>query len=282
MRIKSFEENGGILYLVATPIGNLEDVTFRAIRILKEVDIIYCEDTRTSQPFLMHYDIKTKKESYHKFNENDKKDEIVKLIKGGMKAALITDAGLPIVSDPGYSLVKALRDEGLRVSVIPGPSAGISALISSGLNPSPYLFYGFLKSKESERDRELEELKYEKATLIFYEAPHRINETLNSIYKIFGNRKASVLRELTKLHEEYVAGNLSDIKDLDNLKGEMVIVVEGYVSKEEILNPIEKIDDLIKNGYRLSDAVKEVARIFSLKKNDLYDLYLKEKNKGEI
>ena len=282
MRIKSFEENGGILYLVATPIGNLEDVTFRAIRILKEVDVIYCEDTRTSAPFLMHYDIKTKKESYHKFNENEKKDEIVELIKNGKKAALITDAGLPIVSDPGYSLVKALRDEGLRVSVIPGPSAGISALISSGITPAPYLFYGFLKAKESEREAELMDLKYEKATLIFYEAPHRINETLNSIYKIFGDRKASILRELTKLHEEYVAGLLSEIKDLDNLKGEMVIVVEGSIEKEEILDPISKIDDLIKNGYRLSDAVKEVARIFSLKKNDLYDSYLNEKKKGEI
>ena len=282
MRIKSFEENGGILYLVATPIGNLEDVTFRAIRILKEVDVIYCEDTRTSAPFLMHYDIKTKKESYHKFNENEKKDEIVELIKNGKKAALITDAGLPIVSDPGYSLVKALRDEGLRVSVIPGPSAGISALISSGISPAPYLFYGFLKAKESEREAELMDLKYEKATLIFYEAPHRINETLNSIYKIFGDRKASILRELTKLHEEYVAGLLSEIKDLDNLKGEMVIVVEGSIEKEEILDPISKIDDLIAKGYRLSDAVKEVARIFSLKKNDLYDSYLNKKKKGEI
>ena len=275
-------EQTGTLYLVATPIGNLEDVTFRAIRILKEVDVIYCEDTRTSAPFLMHYDIKTKKESYHKFNENEKKDEIVELIKSGKKAALITDAGLPIVSDPGYSLVKALRDEGLRVSVIPGPSAGISALISSGISPAPYLFYGFLKAKESEREAELMDLKYEKATLIFYEAPHRINETLNSIYKIFGDRKASILRELTKLHEEYVAGKLSEIKDLDNLKGEMVIVVEGSIEKEEILDPISKIDDLIKNGYRLSDAVKEVARIFSLKKNDLYDSYLNEKKKGEI
>ena len=126
------------------------------------------------------------------------------------------------------------------------------------------------------------DLKYEKATLIFYEAPHRINETLNSIYKIFGDRKASILRELTKLHEEYVAGLLSEIKDLDNLKGEMVIVVEGSIEKEEILDPISKIDDLIAKGYRLSDAVKEVARIFSLKKNDLYDSYLNEKKKGEI
>ena len=279
MRIKSFE-NKNVLYLVATPIGNLADITLRALEILKSVDIIYAEDTRNSLVLLKHYNITTHLESYHNFNEEEKTDLIINQLADGMNVAIISDAGLPVISDPGFKIVKKARELGYAVSTIPGASAGISALISSGLAPLPYTFYGFLDSKESKRKQELNELKYLKHTIIFYEAPHRIFETLNNMLEVFGDRNVVLARELTKRFEEYIIGNISDILKEDSIKGEIVLMVEGYKEKvEENVSYNEKIDELINLGYKPNDAIKEVAKMYNTDKKELYKEYVNYKNK---
>ena len=216
MRIKSFRHDGGILYLVATPIGNLEDFTFRAVNILKSVDKIYAEDTRNSIVLLNHYDIKTKLESYHEFNQDVKTDGIVNELKSGMKIAIISDAGLPVISDPGYKIVHEAVKENIAVSTIPGASAGISALISSGLAPLPYTFYGFLDSKKTKRVQELNDLKYVSHTIIFYEAPHRIMETLNDMLEVFGDRYVTLSREISKKYDKNLLKNT--IRSIDSME----------------------------------------------------------------
>lgn len=283
MRTRSFkDENGGILYLVATPIGNLSDITLRAIEILKSVDKIYAEDTRTSGVLLQHYDIKTKVESYHNFNQEEKTESVIDEIRGGMNIALISDAGLPVISDPGYKIVYRARQEGLRVSTIPGASAGISALIASGIAPMPYTFYGFLDAKTTKRKEELKELKYLKSTLIFYEAPHRIHETLSDMEEVLGNRYCCLARELTKTFEEFITGSISEVNKED-YKGEMVVIVSGYKEEDTTLgDPNQKIDEMISLGYKPNDAIKEVAKMFNLDRKELYKNYtLYKNNKGE-
>lgn len=281
MRIRSFDKDKGILYLVATPIGNLEDMTYRAVNILSSVDKIYAEDTRNSIVLLSHYDIKTKLESYHEFNQNTKTDVIVEELKQGLKIALISDAGLPVISDPGYKIVKEAIKYGIAISTIPGASAGISALISSGLPPLPYTFYGFLDSKTTKRKEELEELKYLKNTIIFYEAPHRINETLNDIYEVFGSRECVIARELTKTYEEFIRGKLEEVKDITDLKGEMVVLVSGYVEEKLDSDPLTMIDELISLGYKPNAAIKDISKKCNISRNDLYKKYVEYK-KGEI
>ncbi len=279
MRIKSFD-NKNVLYLVATPIGNLADITLRALEILKSVDIIYAEDTRNSLVLLKHYNITTHLESYHNYNEEEKTDLIINQLKDGMNIAIISDAGLPVISDPGFKIVKKARELGYPVSTIPGASAGISALISSGLAPLPYTFYGFLDSKESKRKTELNDLKYLKHTIIFYEAPHRIFETLNDMLEVLGDRNVVLARELTKKFEEYIIGNISDILKEDSIKGEIVLMVEGYKEeKEENVSYNEKIDELINLGYKPNDAIKEVAKMYNTDKKELYKEYVNYKNK---
>ena len=282
MIVRSFGHNNGILYLVATPIGNLEDMTYRAVNILKSVDKIYAEDTRNSIVLLRHYNISTSLESYHEFNQNIKTDDILKELESGMSIAIISDAGLPVISDPGYKIVKEARKRGIAVSTIPGASAGISALIASGIAPMPYTFFGFLDSKKTKRIAQLEELKYVKNTIIFYEAPHRIFECLEDMLNVFGDRRISLARELTKIYEEYIYGKISEILKLDSLKGEMVLIVEGYaddeVNKDE--DPNKKIDELIELGYMPNEAIKETARLFNMNKKELYKIYLEyKKNK---
>lgn len=284
MRIRSFDnENEGILYLVATPIGNLSDFSYRAIEVLKSVDKIYAEDTRNSIVLLRHYNIDTKLESYHEYNQNVKTDDVVEELKNGMHIAIISDAGLPIISDPGYKIVQACAELNIRVSTIPGASAGISALIASGLAPMPYTFYGFLDSKKSKRIDELNELKYVNHTIIFYEAPHRIFDTLSDMLEVFGDRRIVLARELTKTYEEYIRGNISEILKLDSIKGELVLIVDGYKeTKDTNINPNEKIDELVSLGYRANDAIKEVAKLFNLDKKELYKEYIDYKNnRGE-
>jgi 16S rRNA (cytidine1402-2'-O)-methyltransferase len=280
MRTRSYKNDKGILYLVATPIGNLKDITYRAVEILKTVDIIYAEDTRNSLVLLKHYNITTHLESYHNFNEEEKTDLIINQLADGMNVAIISDAGLPVISDPGFKIVKKARELGYAVSTIPGASAGISALISSGLAPLPYTFYGFLDSKESKRKQELNELKYLKHTIIFYEAPHRIFETLNDMLEVFGDRNVVLARELTKKFEEYIIGNISDVLKQDSIKGEIVLMVEGYKEKvEENVSYNEKIDELINLGYKPNDAIKEVAKMYNTDKKELYKEYVNYKNK---
>ena len=278
MRIRSFDKEKAILYLVATPIGNLEDMTFRAVRILKEVDKIYAEDTRNSGVLLKHYNINSKLESYHEFNQDLKSDQILNELKSGMKLAIISDAGLPVISDPGFKIAKAVIAKGIAVSTIPGASAGISALIASGIAPMPYTFYGFLDSKKSKRIKELEDIKFVNNTIIFYEAPHRIEETLDDMISVFGNRNACLARELTKSFEEYVRGSLEEIKQELPLKGEMVLIVEGYKENDGVDNPFVRIEELISLGYKPNDAIKEVAKQANINRSDLYKDYLEYKN----
>lgn len=280
MRTRSFGHDNGILYLVATPIGNLSDMTYRAVEILNSVDKIYAEDTRNSIFLLKHFNINTKLESYHEYNQDIKTNDIIEELKSGLKIAVISDAGLPVISDPGYKIVKEAANQGIAISTIPGASAGISALIASGIAPMPYTFYGFLDSKKTKRINELNELKYIPHTIIFYEAPHRIFETLSDMLEVFGDRYVTLARELTKTYEEYIRGNISDILKLESLKGEMVLIVEGY--KEKVLdtnNPNEKIDELISLGYKPNEAIKEVAKLYNLDRKELYKEYIEYKNK---
>ena len=279
MKIRSFDADKAILYLVATPIGNLKDMTFRAIEVLQSVDKIYAEDTRTSGVLLSHYDIHTRLESYHEYNQDLKADQVLNELKSGMKLAIISDAGLPVISDPGYKLVTLAIENGIAVSTIPGASAGISALIASGLAPMPYTFYGFLDAKHIKRIKELEDLKYLPHTIIFYEAPHRIEETLKDMLSVFGNRKIVLARELTKTFEEYARGTIEEILLELPSKGEMVLIVEGCKEESKIDNPFQKIDELISLGSKPNDAIKEVAKLINSNKSELYKGYLEYKNK---
>lgn len=278
MRTRSFDKEKGILYLVATPIGNLEDITYRAINILSTVDKVYAEDTRNSSFLLNHYNIKTKLESYHEFNQNIKTDSIVEELKTGMKIAIISDAGLPVISDPGYKIVVEAIKNDIAISTIPGASAGISALIASGLPPMPYTFYGFLDSKTSKRKEELNNLKYVSNTVIFYEAPHRINDTLKDVLEVLGDRYCVIGRELTKTFEEYLRGNASELVNITGLKGEMVLLIEGYHEEAStITDPYSKIDELINLGYKPNEAIKEVSKIYNLERKELYSNYVEYK-----
>jgi len=204
----------GNLYLVATPIGNLEDITLRALRILKEADLIACEDTRHTAKLLTHYGIRTPRESYHQFNEESRTPHLIQLLKDGKNIALVSDAGSPLVSDPGYELVAACRREGIQVTPVPGPSAAIAALSASGLPAENFFFAGFLPAKGSNRRRRLEELAVLPCTLILYEAPHRLLASLEDMVALFGPRQATLARELTKMHEEMLHGSLQDLQKI--------------------------------------------------------------------
>ncbi len=274
----SYNHNGAILYLVATPIGNLEDITFRAIRILKEVSYIYAEDTRNSSVLLNHYDIKTPLRSYHDFNKEIKNDEIIDILKSGESVAIISDAGNPVISDPGYNIAVSCIEQDIAVTTVPGACAYLSALVSSGLPPMPNTFVGFLDSKQSKRLEMLNEFKYVKHTLIFYEAPHRIIDTLNDMLNVFGDRYIVISRELTKKFEEIIRGNIREIlKDTTLLKGEMVVLVSGAEENVEKKDPMVMIDELISTGYRNKDAIKEAALVLNLDKHELYSKYIEYK-----
>lgn len=280
-RIYSYNKQENILYLVATPIGNLDDITIRAINTLKSVDRIYAEDTRNSKVLLDKYGINTPLHTYHEFNKEVKEDEIVDFIRSGNSVAIISDAGLPVISDPGYDIARRCIKENIPVTPIPGASAGISALIASGIAPKPFMFYGFLDSKTTKRKQELDALKHLPYTTIFYEAPHRIKEMLVDLLDVFGDRDICIGRELTKKFEEFIHGKISEIvNEADTFKGEMVVVVSGKEEESEAVgDPIEKINVLVKLGYKPKEAIKEVALIYKLDKRELYDLYVESKNK---
>lgn len=278
-RIYSYNKDKGILYLVATPIGNMQDMTFRAVEALKSVDVIYAEDTRNSMYLLQHFNINTKLLSYHEFNKELKEDEIIERLKSGENVAIISDAGLPVISDPGFDIARAAIKNDIPVTPIPGASAGISGLIASGITPQPFTFVGFLDSKTTKRKKELEELKYLKSTIIFHEAPHRIKECLIDMQEVLGDRYVCIGRELTKKFEEFIRGNISELIEIaDNLKGEMVIIVEGYKETVEAKDPISEIDSLINLGYKPKEAIKEVATMLNLNKQELYKKYIDIKN----
>ncbi len=281
-RIYSYSRDKGILYLVATPIGNLSDMTFRAVDTLKNVDVIYAEDTRNSSVLLKHFNIETKLLSYHEFNKELKEDEIVTRLKNGENVAIISDAGLPVISDPGYDIARACIKNDIPVTPIPGASAGISGLIASGITPQPFTFVGFLDSKTTKRKKELEELKYLKSTIIFHEAPHRIKECLIDMLEVLGDRHICIGRELTKKYEEFIRGSISEIiAECDALKGEMVVIVSGYTEEVVDKDPIKEIESLINLGYKPKEAIKEVASMLNLNKQDLYKDYIKYKETGK-
>ena len=271
--------NLGTLFLVATPIGNLKEVSPRTIETLKNSELVACEDTRNTRKLLSHFDIHTKMVTYHNFNEREEYSKLLEVLKEGKDVALVSDAGYPLISDPGYVLVNEVIKEGINIVTISGPSAGINALVASGLETAHYMFYGFLNSKSSQAKKELQDLKSFPYTIIFYEAPHRINKTLELMLEVLGDRKACVARELTKLHEEYTRGTLSSIKDKE-YKGEIVVLVEGC--KEEVkpldtIDLIDEVDNLVKNGLKTKTAVKEIADKYKVSKNELYNKYLKTK-----
>lgn len=267
------------LFLVATPIGNLSEVSQRTIDILNSVQIIACEDTRNSKKLLSHFDIHTKCISYHNFNEEESSKGILKLLSEGNDVALISDAGYPLISDPGYILVNDVIKEGYDIVTVSGPSAGINALVASGLETQHYLFYGFLNAKQTMAKKQLEELKEFPYTIIFYEAPHRIEKTLKLCLETLGDRKAVLARELTKLHETYHRGNLSDLCKLKDLKGEMVLLVEGKKIDDVELDYdmlIDEVESLINNGKKTKDAVNIIAEKNNCSKNSLYNSYIKK------
>lgn len=271
MRQQTFVNGKNTLYLISTPIGNLEDITFRAIKILKEVDVLFCEDTRQTLKLLNYYDIKKRVISYHEHNKEQKEQVVLDFLKNG-NVGLVSDAGMPVINDPGYDVAKAAIKEGFNVTVIPGANAALSALVSSGLPADRFTYIGFLSNKRSQRIKELEELKNKKETLIFYESPHRILDTLNDMLDILGDRFICLAREITKKFEEYIRGNISEILQIEDLKGEMVIVVEGSKMEEiKVELPLEEqFNCYIKEGLSDMDAIKKIAKERGIKKQDVY------------
>lgn len=265
------------LYLVPTPIGNLEDMTFRSIEVLKSVDVIFSEDTRVTLVLLNHFDIKKKLISLHDHNEDMVKDKVLSYLKDNKNVAIVTDRGTPIVSDPGYKTVKYVSDNGYNVVGLPGACAFVPAFIVSGLPSEHFLFYGFLNSKDSKMREELNNLKNFENTIIFYEAPHRLIKCLQAILDVFGDRYVSISKEISKLHESVFRGNISDaIKSFDVVKGEYVIVVEGFKRNSDDysnLSVVEHVNMYIKSGLYVMDAIKMVAKERNIPKNEIYKEY---------
>ena len=280
-RQKTFQNNTPKLYLVATPIGNLEDITFRAINTLKMVDIIYCEDTRTSLKLLNHYDIKAPLHSYHLFNENEISEKIINNINDGKNVAIISDAGMPVISDPGWVAVNEAIKNDVEVVIVPGVSAGITALVGSGLNSYQYYFAGFFNSKKTKREKELEKLVKREETIVFYESPHRIEETLRIIDKLYQDRQIVIARELTKKHEEYLRGTAKEMLEvIDTIKGELVVLISGNKEKEDkdlsALSIEEHYQYYIYLVYDSKAALKEVAVDKNISKKDVYQVLFKK------
>ena len=277
-RDKSFSSDSNLLYLIATPIGNLSEVSDRFLSVVKDMDVVAAEDTRNTGLLLSKLGISKELFSLREHNENQASEHIINLIKTGKKVAYMSDAGYPGISDPGYLLVQNALAADIRVSTISGPSAFINALVASGLETKHFYFHGFLSAKENEAKNELLELKEKKETLIFYEAPHRIIKMLNSLLEVLGNRKAVIARELTKINEEYIRGNLSELVQLDEttLKGEMVVLVEGNkviktISDEEI---IKLVGCYKEKGLSTKDSIEKVANELQIPKNRVKKLVL--------
>jgi len=266
----------GVLRLVATPIGNLEDITYRAVRVLREADLIACEDTRQTRKLLEHYGIHTPTISYHEHNEATRAEELAARMMGGAAIALVSDAGMPLVSDPGYRLVRAAIDAGIPVEPVPGPSAALSALAASGLATDAFRFGGFLPHKTGQRQKLLESLAGEPVTLIFYEAPHRILAALEAVEQALGPRPVVVARELTKIHEEFLRGTASEVRAQlaarDAVKGEITLLIGKAPAPPPDATPLrEAVEALVRAGAAKMDAIKQVARQRGLSKREVYD-----------
>ena len=272
----------GLLYLVATPIGNLEDITYRAVRVLREAGLIACEDTRQTRKLLDHYDIRTPTISYHEHNEAERATELASRMAAGAVVALVSDAGMPLVSDPGYRLVRAAIELAVPVIAVPGPSAALTALAASGLPTDSFRFGGFLPSKPGQRAKALEALAEEQATLIFYEAPHRILEALEAVEQVLGPRPVVVARELTKIHEEFLRGTAAEVRAQlaarDAVRGEITLLIGKATAPAPDDTPVdEAVEELVNAGTPRMDAIKQVARRRGLSKREVYDQLLREK-----
>ncbi|MBR2802363.1 MAG: 16S rRNA (cytidine(1402)-2'-O)-methyltransferase [Erysipelotrichaceae bacterium] len=273
----------GTLYLVATPIGNLSEFSPRAIETLQKVEVIGCEDTRTSRPLLDRFDIHTRTVSYHNFNEEESSKGLLKLLEEGKDVALISDAGYPLISDPGYRMVQEAIAAGITVVPVSGPNAAINALVGAGLDTAHFLFYGFLSSKDSEARRELKSLSAFPYTLIFYEAPHRILRTLRLAEEVLGERKAVVARELSKLHEEFCRGTLHSLQRPEGYRGEIVLLIEG--KKEEtaamsLEEALQRMKEEVAGGLPARKAAQKAAEESGYHRNELYQAYIREKENG--
>lgn len=284
---KSFkgETAYGKLYLVATPIGNLDDMSLRMVNTLKEVDRIAAEDTRNTGLLLKHFGIETKQISFHEHNAKEKIPVLLDMLQSGNDIAQVSDAGLPSISDPGHDLVQAALDAGISVVPIPGPSAGITALIASGLAPQPHIFYGFLPRKAGQQKEFFTSKKSYPETQIFYESPHRVRATLENMLAVYGDRQVVLVRELTKIHEEYQRGLISELLAYTSEhppKGECLLIVAGAaedapqeISQEQIL---AEIDLLVEAGSKKNQAIKEVAKKYGRNKSELYAVYHENKD----
>lgn len=276
----------GTLYLVATPIGNLEDITHRAVRILGEVEIIACEDTRHTRKLLNHYGIDTRTISYHEHNERDRAAELLKQLEMGVDVAVVSDAGTPGISDPGFQLARLAIEAGVPVVPVPGPSALVSALITSGLPTDEFYFGGFLPSRSGARRTRLAELRTISATLVFYEGPHRIAATLRDSWEILGEREAVVARELTKMHEEIARGRLSELVERfssgERARGEMVLIIDRTEIKSDVETSVVSIAALVgafeKNGLNHRASLKKAARQLGLSRDEAYRRLVAERD----
>ena len=272
----------GNLYLVATPIGNLEDITLRALRILKEVDYIAAEDTRNTLKLLNHFEIKKPMISNHRHNEENREDVLINMLKEGKNIAVVSDAGTPGISDPGEVIVKRAIEENINVVPIPGACAAINALIASGLDTKEFVFVGFLPLNKKLRKEKLDEIKNERRTCIVYEAPHKMKESLKDSKDVLENRKIVLARELTKIHEEFIRGNIDEvIEKSDNLKGEMILIIEGNseIKSENILNNLSLDEHYMvyeKQGLSKKDIIKKIAKDRDVAKNEIYQYFMKK------
>jgi 16S rRNA (cytidine1402-2'-O)-methyltransferase len=284
----------GTLYIVATPIGNLEDITQRALRVLREADLVACEDTRRTRVLLNHFGIKTKTISYHEHNERERAAEICKLLAAGKNVALVSDAGTPLINDPGFRVANAAIEQELPVVPIPGPTAFVSALVASGLPSDEFYFAGFLPARANARRAKLERLSAIPATLIFYEAPHRIAVSLKAALDTLGNRDAVVARELTKIHEEIARGSLVELAQRFNTdpraRGEMVLIISGVRTTGAAIKPfsearplsqtlLARVSELESEGLDAKAALKKAARELGIKRAEAYRLIVAQKNR---
>jgi 16S rRNA (cytidine1402-2'-O)-methyltransferase len=277
--------NKGTLYIVPTPIGNLEDMTFRAVRILKEVDMIAAEDTRQTKKLLTHFEIHTPMISYHEHNKYTSGPQIVERLKEGKSIALVSDAGMPGISDPGHELIVSALKEQCAVVPLPGANAALTALVASGLPTDHFYFFGFLERTKKEKKRQLDSLKTVRETMVFYEAPHRLKETLSMMYEVFGERRAVICRELTKRFEEFIRGNLSEAvewAETNEIRGEFCLIIEGAREadneKEEAwwhsLTLVEHVEYYMRDKqFSTKDAIKQTAKDRNMSKRDVYQQY---------
>ncbi len=273
-------ENGK-LYICGTPIGNLDDITFRAIKVLKNVDLIAAEDTRRTEKLLNHFKIDNRLTSYHEHNEKEKSLKLIKEIKDGYDIALVSDAGMPAISDPGLLLVKRAIEENIEIIPVPGPTALVSALVVSGIKTDKFTFYGFVPRKKNIREEFIEDIKKDEKTSIFYESPYRIKDIYKELAEIIPDRKSALVREITKIHEEKIYGTISEIYEKiksREIKGEIVGIVEGRSKKEPDkenwteIGILDHVQLFMDNGYTKKEAIKEVATLRDIPKKEVYEI----------